>query len=50
MCVFQVTGLGRQVSGTGVQVGVQVQENPGPELSAEDLNLGPDGRDLRPES
>jgi hypothetical protein len=35
--IFQVTGLGRQVSGTGVQVGVQVQENPEPEPVADDL-------------
>ncbi len=40
---FQVTGL-------GVQVRVQVQGNPGPEPGAEDLNLRPDGRDLRPEN
>ncbi len=47
---FQVTGLGRQASGAGVQVRVQVQENPGSAPVAEDLNLGPDGRDLRPEN
>ena len=34
---FQVTGLGRQVSGADVQVRVQVLENPGPEPGAEDL-------------
>jgi hypothetical protein len=48
--IFQVTGLGGQVSGTGVLVRVQVQENPEPEPGAEDLNLVPDGRDLRPEN
>ena len=47
---FQVTGLGGQVSGAGVQVRVQVQENPGSEPSAEDPNLRPDGWDLRPEN
>jgi len=47
---FQVTGLGRQASGAGVQVRVQVQENPAPGPGAEGLNLGPDGRDLRPEN
>ncbi len=47
---FQVTGLGGQVSGAGVQVRVQVQENPAPEPGAEDLYLGPDGWDLRPEN
>ena len=49
-CIFQVTGLGGQGSGTGVLVRVRVQENPEPEPGAEDLNLGPDGRDLRPEN
>ena len=48
--IFQVTGLGGQGSGTGVLVRVRVQENPEPEPGAEDLNLGPDGRDLRPEN
>ena len=43
---FQVLGLGGQVSGAGVQVRVQVQENPVPEPGAKDLNLVPDGRDL----
>ncbi len=47
---FQVTGLSGQVSGAGVLVRVRVQENPEPEPGAEDLNLGPDGRDLRPEN
>jgi hypothetical protein len=47
---FQVPGLGGQVSGTGVQVLVQVRENPVPGPGAEGLNLGPDGRDLRPEN
>ncbi len=42
-CIFQVTGLGRQVSAAGIQVRVQVQENPVPEPGADDLNLGPDG-------
>ena len=49
-CIFQVTGLGGQGSGTGVLVRVRVQENPVPEPGAEGLNLGPDGRDLRPEN
>jgi hypothetical protein len=49
-CIFQVTGLGGQGSGTGVLVRVRVQENPEPEPGAEDLNLVPDGRDLRPEN
>ena len=49
-CIFQVTGLGRQASGTGVLVLVQVRENPEPVPGAEDLSLGPDGRDLRPEN
>jgi hypothetical protein len=48
MLPFQVTGLGCQVSGAGVQV--QVRENPVPEPGADDLNLGPDGRDQRPEN
>jgi hypothetical protein len=48
--IFQVTGLGGQVSGAGVQVRVQVQENPGSEPGAEDPNLRPDGWDLRPEN
>ncbi len=39
---FQVPGLGGQVSGAGVQVKVQVQENPVPEPGAEDLNLEPE--------
>ena len=47
---FQVPGLGGQVSGTGVQVRVQVRENPGSVPGADDLNLGPDGRDQRPEN
>jgi hypothetical protein len=47
---FQVTGLDRQASGTGVQVRVQVQENPVPEPGADDPNLRPDGWDLRPEN
>ncbi len=29
---------------------MQVQENPAPGPGADDLNLGPDGRDLRPEN
>ena len=48
--IFQVPGLGSREPGTGVQVRVQVQENPGPEPGAEDLYLGPDGRDQRPEN
>ena len=48
--IFQVPGLGGQVSGAGVQVRVQVQDNPVPEPGAEDLYLGPDGWDLRPEN
>jgi hypothetical protein len=36
-------GQGRQKQGEGV-------ENPVPEPGAEDLNLVPDGRDLRPEN
>jgi hypothetical protein len=48
--IFQVTGLGRQVSGKGVQVRMQVQENPVPEPGADDQNLRPDGWDLRPEN
>ncbi len=48
--IFQVPGLGRQVSGADVLVRVQVQENPVPEPGADDLNQGPDGRDQRPES
>ena len=47
---YQVPGLGRQVSDAGVQVRVQVQERPVPVPGAEGLNLGPDGRDLRPEN
>ena len=47
---FQVQRLGSREPGTGVQVRVQVQENPGPEPGAEDLYLGPDGRDQRPEN
>jgi hypothetical protein len=47
---LQVSGLGGQLSGAGDQVRVQVQENPVPEPGAEDLNLGPDGRDQRPEN
>ncbi len=45
-CIFQVTGLGGQASGAGVQVRVQVQESPVPAPGADHLNLGPDGRDL----
>ena len=48
--IFQVPGLGGQVSGTGAQVRVQVQENPVPVHGADDLYLGPDGWDLRPEN
>jgi hypothetical protein len=39
---FQVSGLGRQVSGLAVQVQVQV---PGLTPVPEDLNLGPEARD-----
>ncbi len=45
---FQVTGLGGQVSGADVLV--RVQEKPVPEPGAEDLYLGPNGWDLRPEN
>jgi hypothetical protein len=48
--IFQVTGLGGQVSGAGVQVRVQVQERPVPVPGAEGMNLGHDGRDLGPEN
>jgi hypothetical protein len=48
--LFQVPGPGGQVSGAGVQVRAQVRENPVPEPGADDLNLGPDGRDQRPEN
>ncbi len=40
-CIFQVTGIGGQVSGAGVQVRVQVPESPVPVPVAEGLNLSP---------
>ena len=43
---FQVSGLGRRVSGSAVQVQVQ---DPGLTPEPEDLNLGPEARDPTPE-
>jgi hypothetical protein len=49
---FQVTGLGRRVPGSGVQVRVQVQGlnfYPVPAPVPDNPYQGPEGRDLRPE-
>ena len=50
---FQVTGLGRQEPGSGVQVRVQVQDPnfaPAPAPVPDNPHQRPEGRDLRPET
>ena len=50
--LFRVSGLGRQVPGTGVQVRVQVQDLnfPVPVPVPDNPYLRPEGRDLGPEN
>ena len=50
---FRVSGIGRRVPGSGVQVRVQVQDlnfAPAPAPAPDNPYLRPEGRDLRPES